>query len=463
MLEDQLKLLAGLANNAALLLSLVISYQLMISYFSRGTHKFKMLTGILFGGVCVVGMLLPVSLLPGVIFDARSVILTLAGLFGGPVAASISAIFAASYRGWLGGVGAVVGILVIATTALLGVFGYWLRNTKHWSLSAHSLLFYGVMVHALSFLWMGTLPEEIRWTVVEKMIFPFLVVLPLATLLLGKLMWVVEQRVEAERKLEISEQLYHSVVVDLPGLVCRNTPDGTIEYVNDRYSSYFGKSLKELVGSSFYDLLPEFDRDQVRQSLAVLTKDNPIIQHDHRVIDGEGNIRWQRWINRALCDDEGNVVMLQAFGTDITDKITAEIKIKKRDELLNEMGEIAKVGGWSFNPETGKGSWTAQVAKIHDMQPNEFTNLEVGLSFYKGNHRQRIDKAIHNAIERGESYDLELEMVTRKGNVKWVRTIGHPIQENNRTIEIHGAFQDISDMKQSEEKLDYLGACPRIA
>jgi len=55
----------------------------------------------------------------GVIFDSRSVVLSVAGLFGGPVVTDIATVFAGAYRLYLGGVGARVGGGIIVSFAML--------------------------------------------------------------------------------------------------------------------------------------------------------------------------------------------------------------------------------------------------------------------------------------------------------------------------------------------------------
>ena len=61
--------------------------------------------------------------------------------------------------------------------------------------------------------------------------------------------------------------------------------------------------------------------------------------------------------------------------------------------------------------------------------------------------------AIREAIEKAEPYDLELELVSAKGRVKWVRTIGHPVLDGDRVVKLRGSFQDITDRKLGEQAL----------
>lgn len=134
----------------------------------------------------------------------------------------------------------------------------------------------------------------------------------------------------------------------------------------------------------------------------------------------------------------------------LVDKETA---LDRSESLRAVMGSIAKIGGWEFNTETKEGTWTKEVALIHDLDPDRKTNVEIGISFYINDSKEKIINAINNAIENGTPYDLELEMITQKGNHKWVRTIGEAIIENGKVVKVQGSFQDITERKMADEAL----------
>ncbi len=119
-------------------------------------------------------------------------------------------------------------------------------------------------------------------------------------------------------------------------------------------------------------------------------------------------------------------------------------------DLLARMSRLAKVGGWSFDPRTGEGEWTEEVARIHDLDPDQPTSRELGLGFYTPESRPRIERALQEALEHGRPYDLELELVSAKGVRKWVRTQGQPVVDRGEVVRIQGTFQDITDRKRAE-------------
>jgi PAS domain S-box-containing protein len=175
---------------------------------------------------------------------------------------------------------------------------------------------------------------------------------------------------------------------------------------------------------------------------------------EYRVRSKAGEWRWLHSRETAFArDPAGHVAQILGIAHDVTERKTAETALAERDALLNETGRIAKVGGWEFDPATGKGSWTDEVARIHDLDPSAETSAEIGLSFYHGEHRAAIERAVREAVESGKPYDLELELISAKGVRKWVRTIGHPRVEHGRVVRVSGSFQDITDRKQAEAAL----------
>ena len=134
----------------------------------------------------------------------------------------------------------------------------------------------------------------------------------------------------------------------------------------------------------------------------------------------------------------------------------SEAELLRTEQLLEEMSAMAHVGAWEFDPESGEGNWTEEVARIYDMDPDETTGREIGISVFSGEWRTKIETAIDDALRHGIPYDLELQMHTSKGNVKWVRTIGVPVTEDGRVVRLRGAIQEITAQKQAEEQAEWL-------
>lgn len=187
-------MLINLINNIAFLVALVAAGQLVVSRFHKSSLNRQVLLGVLFGGVTLLEMVNPVSFVPGLFFDGRSIVLSVVGVVGGGVAAAIAAGMAAVYRYQLGGIGAPVGIMVVLLSALLGVLArqWWQRRSAppH---PGHYLAL-GVVVQLMQLAVFTQIPNRAGYPFIEQAWWVLLLLYPLATMLLCLIFRNVEQQ-----------------------------------------------------------------------------------------------------------------------------------------------------------------------------------------------------------------------------------------------------------------------------
>lgn len=128
----------------------------------------------------------------------------------------------------------------------------------------------------------------------------------------------------------------------------------------------------------------------------------------------------------------------------------AEKKLIENQRLLSETEKLGKVGGWEFDTITRKQIWTKETYAIHELDDHLSLTVEDGLKFYIPLSIPVIELAIQRAIDYGESFDLELELITGKGNGRNVHVIGQADLNSHR---VYGFFQDITDRKEVENEL----------
>lgn len=147
----------------------------------------------------------------------------------------------------------------------------------------------------------------------------------------------------AFEELQESRAYYNAILEDIPLLICRWAPDGTIHFVNSAYSRYFGKPAEELIGQSFMPLIPDEDLESAQKHIASLSPDRPLASHEHRVIRADGEIRWQLWTDRAILDENGRITEFQSVGEDITEQKNAAEKLLLAREVFLHSDEMIAV------------------------------------------------------------------------------------------------------------------------
>lgn len=141
----------------------------------------------------------------------------------------------------------------------------------------------------------------------------------------------ISDRKLAEQALQASEERYRAIVEDQTELICRFLPDGTILFVNEAYCRYFGVNSADLIGKTYQPVVYEDDQAYVNQMVQCMTKDNPTVIIENRVVIGE-DIRWTQWSNRRISDTQGNLIEYQSVGRDITDRKVVELELQRAKE-----------------------------------------------------------------------------------------------------------------------------------
>ncbi len=127
-------------------------------------------------------------------------------------------------------------------------------------------------------------------------------------------------------------------------------------------------------------------------------------------------------------------------------------ELKKKEELLKITQSINNIGVWELDLNTGKTFWTDEVYKIHEVDKSFDHNKANGIDFYHPDDRQIVKQAIEHAIENEDSFDITARFISAKNNLKWVRATGKMYQAEDAGRTIIGSFQDITDLKESEQK-----------
>jgi PAS domain S-box-containing protein len=262
----------------------------------------------------------------------------------------------------------------------------------------------------------------------------------------------IDERKRAEAELRASEERFRSVVESAPVAIYIRAGD-RFAYLNPVAVRLFGRSeARELIGQPVLESFHPSCRAEVAQRIHELDNRRAALSEmAYRVVRSDGanvDVAFSS-VPFVLGGEPGALV----FARDVTAENLAREQIRLHQAVLRETGEIAKVGGWSLDPATGEGFWTEEVARIHDLDPADKTSVATGLHFYHGESRAKIEAALKAAVEHGVPYDLQLELVTAAGRHKWVRTIGHPIVENDKVVRVRGSFQDVTELYEATEAL----------
>jgi PAS domain S-box-containing protein len=197
-----------LINNISLLITLSIINLLLIRHFNLKPLSSRIVGGVLFGLATIAGMFNATEIHPGIFFDGRSIILSVAGLFGGPVMAIIAGSMTIAFRIWFGGPGIIMGVLVIILATALGITFYNFRKLNSQIPTWRVYLLMGIIVHIMMLAMITFIPREFKAEILYVMLVPILVIYPMATFLVCIIFEILENQQKTLKQLSLSEERF---------------------------------------------------------------------------------------------------------------------------------------------------------------------------------------------------------------------------------------------------------------
>lgn len=259
--------------------------------------------------------------------------------------------------------------------------------------------------------------------------------------------------------LRTKEKILDAILDNTLDLISFHDMEGRYEYLSTSVKDILGWDEKDLLGKSAYEFFHPDDAKRIEEEShnnVKAGKRNAVI--DYRLRCKDGSYKWMQTLSHPILDDEGIPVKILAVTRDISKFKRLEEEYTLRQALSHETERLAKVGGWEVDLVNNQVWWSDVVKEIHEVEPDFIPSLEQGINFYAPEHRDIINKAVEEGIREGKGWDVELDIITAKGNRVSVRALGKVDFEDGKPIRLYGAFQDITERKKATAETELLKA-----
>ncbi len=128
-------------------------------------------------------------------------------------------------------------------------------------------------------------------------------------------------------------------------------------------------------------------------------------------------------------------------------------KLVRKQVQFRQAEQMAQMGHWRLDLATELVHWSDGIFEIHGLPVASTPPLELALSFYTPHSRAQLEGLMARAIEEGEPYEADLEIVTREGQHKRVRTRGEVEYHDGHAVALIGVFRDVTERFELERKL----------
>lgn len=236
----------------------------------------------------------------------------------------------------------------------------------------------------------------------------------------------------------------------LPSAIGFIDSDFKIFDASNKWFRHFNLHESAAIGKNILELFPKEKENWVRAMHFCLNGNQEL---RHQQIKDEATDKVFEFHMAPWYDDDHSPIGMIVQIEEISELLENELNYKKLQSLLKAQSAIAKIGTWELDLKTEEIVWSNMTRKIHEVDKDFKPNLENAIMFYKqGYSRNQISMVVHRAIKQNEAFSERLQIITARGNEKWVLASGRAFYKNNRPIKLIGTFQDISEQVEVENK-----------
>jgi len=395
-------------------------------------------------------MLNPWQFAPGIVFDTRSIVLSLAGLFFGLIPTAIAAVMTSLFRIYQGGAGAWTGVAVIVTSAGLGVAWRHLRPRWRHKLDWQELYLFGVVVHVAMLLCMLSLSGPVAMTVLSIIALPVMLVYPIGTVLLGLLLARQHSRRQILQTLQQSEAQYRRIVETAEEGIRVIDADDRVIFANQKLADILGYTIDEMLGARLFDFMDE-EEAQLAQARLANRRQGIREQYDFKSRHKDGHAVWTHMSTSPILDEAGQYAGVLAMITDITERVQAEKSLRESEDRYRDLVEHSHDLICTHDLEGNLISVNSAASRLSGYSEDELTQM---------NLRDILPPEVRWQFK---GYLAEIQAKSRASGLMLIQTKSgdRRIWEYNNTLRtegvtvplVRGMAHDITQRKQAEQAL----------
>ncbi|MFZ1730392.1 MAG: PAS domain S-box protein [Bacteroidota bacterium] len=274
-----------------------------------------------------------------------------------------------------------------------------------------------------------------------------------------------QQLFSAKQRVEESEAMLRAAMENSPaGIAIAEVPSGNLLYVNKAALSIRGKDYEEIVAGIGVEKYVEswqilhldgtpYKTDEVPLAKAVLYGESSSKEFIVRRADGED--RYVAANASPILNDKGERISAIVVFMDITESKLVELSLKRANDELSKVQQIARVGSWYLDTATNTVTWSKELYRMYGFDPElPVPPYTEHMKLFTTESWERLSTALAKTAEQGIPYDLELSTVRSDKSNGWMWVHGEALYDASlNIIGLWGVAQDISDRKEIEVEL----------
>jgi PAS domain S-box-containing protein len=216
---------------------------------------------------------------------------------------------------------------------------------------------------------------------------------------------------------------------------------------------------KASVAETFFPRLHPEDRPRIERGIKEAEAVTGSYAADYRIVLPDGSVKHIHDVVYPVTNGTGQVIERYGVVMDVTERKRSEEELRRSEAYLAAGQRLSQTGSWAWNIASGELFWSEETFRIFGFDPAT-TEASVEETFLQRIHpedRPSMERRVKGTSKDLKNYEGDYRIVLPDGSVKYIHEIVYAVTNGaGRAIERYGVVMDVTDRRQSEQKIESL-------
>lgn len=264
----------------------------------------------------------------------------------------------------------------------------------------------------------------------------------------------ITDRLRIEEDLRESEERFRALADSAPVLIWMADADGKTTYFNRQWLSYTGRSLDEELEYGWADGLHPEDLLPCRQIVTAAWEVCGEYRMEYRLRRSDGVYGWVLETGSPRFAQDGTFVGYIGSCIDVQEQKQALEAVQLSERRLNAAQQMARIGNWEFDPDSGDIRWSDETYRIFGVEPGSpAPTFEQQIEKIHPDDRERWRSVVLGAMQSGQPYEIEFCILHPDGRSRIVQVHGEcRMADDGHVSAMWGTIQDITERIEAQQE-----------
>jgi PAS domain S-box-containing protein len=257
-----------------------------------------------------------------------------------------------------------------------------------------------------------------------------------------------DERAAREAELERSERRFRTFMDASPCVAYITDSEQRLVWASRSFGEQFRVDPREAVGRREEELLPAGMAARTRVIDEKVRVADGFVDMLEPVVDAAGEIHWWQGAKFPV-DGVGGERLIGSLALDVTENVRMTEALREREAALAEAQELARLGRWTWAPQTDTLRWDAQFERLCG-RAERHVGIDALLELIHPDDVDLTHRALEKLLREGGSRLTIEHRLLVEGEIRELFVVARVRREGDEGPLVIAVAQDVSDRRKLE-------------